>query len=100
MHIIILIEDCQPKDSDSCLQASPGWYSSSRCSEETYWCTSYAKDMHRCCPESCDTGTLTEDQCHALLRSGTCTYPNSAQCPGNFHIKMIIRKYTIQNKKL
>ena len=86
----MLIEACQPKDSNSCLRASPGWYSWHTCSANAdNWCTSYAKDMQRCCPESCNTGALTEDQCNDLSSSGTCTYPNNAQCPGNPHIKII-----------
>ena len=36
--------------------------------------------MRRCCPDSCNTGTFTEDQCNNFSGSGTCVYPNDAQC--------------------
>jgi len=72
---------CQPKDSDACLQASPGWSTSFTCSNSIGYCTSYGKDMRRCCPESCATGVFTEQDCIAFSGSGACTYPNEAQCP-------------------
>mmetsp|Transcript_37668 Transcript_37668/g.38121 ORF Transcript_37668/g.38121 Transcript_37668/m.38121 type:complete len:190 (-) Transcript_37668:9-578(-) len=70
-----------PRDSDSCLQASPGWSSTIECDgADVDLCDSKPKDMQRCCPVRCDTSTLTEDTCNALSGSGTCTYPNEAQC--------------------
>ena len=89
INITVLIEPCQPRDSDSCLGSSPEWESHHICANNIYWCFPYAKDMHRCCPESCNTGPLTENECNALSASGTCIYPNSAQCPSNFYINMI-----------
>merc|ERR1711963_249117 len=73
---------CQPKDSDACLQASPGW-STYVCSSSSSigYCTSWGKDMRRCCPESCATGIFTEQACNQFPGQGTCTYPNEAQCP-------------------
>merc|ERR1719461_1297821 len=35
--------------------------------------------MHRCCPISCGTGRLSEEECNALEGSGNCKYPNDAQ---------------------
>ena len=40
----------------------------------------YAKDMKRCCPDSCGTGALSEEECYALGGWGNCIYPNEAQC--------------------
>ena len=91
---------CQTKDSDACLQASPGWDTSSTCQSSTYKCKSWGKDMMRCCPESCTswyidqgdfevlgsyTGIFKEKDCETFgilnpFSNGTCTYPNEAQC--------------------
>ena len=78
----MLLEKCQPKDSDTCLQTSPSWGSSYRCASSTEYCLSYGKDMRRCCPEACNTGRFTEEECISFSGSGTCNYPNDAQCPG------------------
>ena len=73
-------DTCKVKDSDACIQEA--WGSSYKCSTASKgYCTSYAKDMRRCCPDSCETGPLTEEACNNLKStSGTCTYPNDAQC--------------------
>ena len=71
---------CQTKDSDACLQASPGWGTSYTCSSSIGWCFSWGKDLRRCCPESCGTGIFQEKDCLAFSSEGTCTYPNEAQC--------------------
>ena len=75
------------KDSDECLQSSPDWNIAWTCrntfEDDPNWCSvnSYAKDMRRCCPETCGTGVLTEEECNSLQNSsGTCLYPNTAQC--------------------
>ena len=70
-------------DSDSCLQSTPGWGSIYTCASSTSWCNMYAKDMKRCCPESCNSGPLTEVECNSLNGNGNCIYPNDAQCSGN-----------------
>merc|ERR1711865_1129941 len=45
----------KPVDSDSCLQASPGWYPTDKCSNvDLGWCVSKDKDIRRCCPVTCD----------------------------------------------
>jgi len=71
-----------PTDNDLCLQESPNWGSSCTCSNSIGYCISWAKDMKRCCPDSCGTGRFTESQCLAHSGDGTCTYPNGAQCSG------------------
>jgi hypothetical protein len=75
---------CSTVDSDSCLQAAPGWDSlvtTYTCAGSTSWCTSWSKDMQRCCPFSCGSGELLEPECNLLPDQGTCIYPNAAQCP-------------------
>ena len=74
---------CRPKDSDTCLQNSDGWSTWSSCKWRTEYCTSWGKDMRRCCPESCGTGAFTEIDCKDFSGSGTCSYPNDAQCSIN-----------------
>ena len=52
------------------------------------FCTQYGKEFRRCCPESCKTGIFTRDNCDAFDpgneynrdNSGSCKYPNEAQC--------------------
>ena len=85
---IIILEDCRTKDSDSCLQESPEWSNSARCTTSTNYCDSWEKDMKRCCPVTCNNGdALTKEECDALSQSGTCTYPNDAQCPSKPSIR-------------
>jgi len=66
-------------DSDHCLQISNGWRPTSRCANSALFCESWSKDMHRCCPVTCETGSLSESECNALNGSGSCVYPNTAQ---------------------
>ena len=73
-----------PRDSDACLQGSSGWDSSYFCASSSSYCTSWAKDVRRCCPTSCGSGALTEDACNALSGSGSCIYPNEAQSCANY----------------
>ena len=83
-HKLISHSDgCQATDSDTCLQSTPGWGSFYTCASSSSWCDLYAKDMKRCCPESCNSGTMTEVECNALNGNGNCIYPNDAQCSGN-----------------
>ena len=73
-------------DSDSCLEAAPAWRGWGYiCTSAIDYCDSYAKDLRRCCPETCNTGVLTEDDCNALNGDGDCIYPNEAQCEGNYY---------------
>jgi len=74
----------EPQDSDSCLQqSSAGAWEGDSCADASYSeCTSWAKDMQRCCPEKCGTGALDEDACNSLNGVGVCNYPNEAQCSG------------------
>ena len=80
------LEKCYPKDSDVCLGASTGW-PNTKCStpniQNGEWCTTYGKNVRRCCPETCRTGTFTEADCNSFPGHGHCIYPNDAQCPKN-----------------
>jgi len=72
--------DCQVQDNDACIQHV--WGTSYTCASAARWCDSYAKDMYRCCPESCEAGELNEDDCNALSNvraRGTCDYANNPQ---------------------
>ena len=87
-YLGLLSDVCKPRDSDSCLQASPDWSSSYNCKTSISYCDSWGRDMRRCCPESCNasdlfegrTGVFTEDDCLSFDGLGSCTYPNEAQC--------------------
>ena len=83
--ISLWLERCEIRDSDACLQASPGWGDSYNCknSANYLYCTIFGKDLRRCCPESCGTWEFTKQDCLSFSGSGTCTYPNEAQCSGN-----------------
>ena len=71
---------CKAKDSDACLKSAGTNWSKYTCSSSTKWCTSWAKDMKRCCPESCVvTGTFSESACKEAAGKGSCIYPNEAQ---------------------
>jgi len=64
---------------DECLMEPglPGWNGGYTCETGVTWCDSYAKDMHRCCPENCGAKPLcSQAECHAMSGSGTCNYPN------------------------
>lgn len=77
---------CTLVDSDSCLNRSSGW-GGFTCNGSAQWCTSWAKDVQRCCPNACGTGILSYSQCNALGSQGTCTYPNGVQiCQGLYYI--------------
>ena len=91
---------CEPKDSDVCLQESPRWQVYDTCakSAKKKYCKHnfYEKDMRRCCPESCGTGSFTEEDCVAFedkgASIGTCRYPNLAQCEGRkLRSKLLLR---------
>ena len=87
-----LLDSCKLKDDDVCLQTSPGWGSDYTCSNSIQYCTTWAKDMRRCCPISCSrnapdsqfntqfTGSFTHADCISFDGKGTCRYPNSVQC--------------------
>ena len=63
-----------------------GWtgYKCSDTSDEH--CTTWERDLKRCCPEKCNSGIFTEEQCRDSYNTdntdviGVCTYPNDAQC--------------------
>ena len=75
---------CKTKDSDSCLQKSPGWSKSYTCENSRGYCTTWSKDLKRCCPKACkNTEPFTEYECRVTKGKGSCTYPNDAQCSVN-----------------
>ena len=76
----LFTDTCIPKDSNECLQSSPDWGAAYNCANSVTYCSSYGKDMRRCCPDSCNTGTFTEQDCISFGGSGRCIYPNDAQC--------------------
>ena len=78
--ITFFLLDCVIKDDDNCLQTSPAWSRTYTCKSSTLYCKSWPKDMMRCCPEACKTGKFTEEDCKSAKGSGTCIYPNVAQC--------------------
>ena len=76
---------CTPLDSDTCLRNSPAWGSTRTCrwakgQTSKNYCNTWAKDMRRCCPQACGTGHFTKHDCDSSKSSGTCIYPNDAQC--------------------
>jgi len=73
------ITDIEVCDNDLCLQNSPDWDAQYTCENSEVYCDEWSKDMHRCCPDTCETGPLSEEECNALSGKGTCTYPNEAQ---------------------
>ena len=84
MNITFL--DCTPLDSDRCLRNTQDWGDSRTCQwaakeqKSKNYCTTWAKDMRRCCPQACGTGYFTKHDCDLSKSSGTCIYPNDAQC--------------------
>ena len=66
------------KDSNICLQNSNGWDISYNCNGSVKWCKTWAKDMNRCCPETCNvTRQFNESVCEELEEdvNGSCVYP-------------------------
>ena len=88
------IETCTPKDSDSCLQESAVGWTGYKCTDTSdEHCTTWERDLKRCCPEKCKSGIFTEEQCRDSYKKdvaiGVCTYPNDAQC--SYQGMLIIR---------
>merc|ERR1712131_238921 len=72
--------DCQVQDNDACIQQE--WGNSHTCASLAQYCDSYAKNMYRCCPETCEAGELNEDDCNALSNvraRGNCDYASNPQ---------------------
>ena len=69
------------KDSDICLQELELWGEGQTCKENAQYCDDWAKDMKRCCPETCKLNhTFTEQICidygeDIAKVNGTCKYP-------------------------
>jgi len=79
-------------DNDYCLQKAPHWGVTDTCRSNTNYCDSFAKDMQRCCPYTCGTDELTEEECHASDAFGTCVYPRP-QLPPFYFTKYSTGKY-------
>jgi len=77
-------EECpngqMPTDNDDCLTNSPGWASNRDCAYAKAHCEAWAKDAKRCCPQTCESGLLTPEECQNLKGKGTCLYPTKSQC--------------------
>lgn len=74
-----------PIDSDECLRISPDWDNLRTCKNAIRdypdSCQTWARDMRRCCPQTCATGQFIEQECKKWTSGdGTCMYPNYAQC--------------------
>jgi len=69
------------RTDDQCLQQSWGWGPTYTCAASTVWCTSWGKDMHRCCPDACAVERVCNvEDCNLAGRFGTC---DNFQCgPG------------------
>jgi len=76
--------DCPPYNDDICIKNSPYWGSQHSCTSSIQFCTSWAKDMQRCCSLACGTVYLTEMACAAVTSAGSCRYPHSgsSDCGG------------------
>jgi len=72
-------DSAQVCDNDVCLQSSASWGPQYTCANSAQYCNSWSKDMHRCCPNTCGTGSLSESECNSLRGPGSCVYPNAAQ---------------------
>ena len=65
------------KDSDECLRNEKDWGPDSRCQNSVKHCDTWAKDMKRCCPETCEVADkFTIGDCHKLGADvkGRCVY--------------------------
>ena len=76
---------CKTHDSDKCLKQSPnGEWRNWNCIQAKGYCNSWAKDVRRCCPITCEnTAPFDNIQCEASNSKGVCMYPNDAQCPSS-----------------
>ena len=55
------------------------------CETASSYCNNeWDKDTRRCCPLTCGSRAPFDNvACEASTDSGTCTYPNGAQCPSS-----------------
>ena len=64
---------CHKVDSNSCIRKEWSKYGVSKCSHVKKYCTSYNKNMHRCCPSTCGVEPIcTKSECEKLNGKGTC----------------------------
>lgn len=57
---------------------SDGWGPTYTCQNSIDICEDWKKDMHRCCPETCQVDEnvpFTEEICNDLNGEGKCEYP-------------------------
>ena len=63
------------QDSDLCLQTTGGW-SSYSCKNSKDYCSTWQKDVYRCCPEVCGIKEpFTKSDCIRHGGKGICIYP-------------------------
>ena len=86
---------CEIKDDDRCLQSDSSW-TNYKCDDLRRgtsgfeYCETYAKLTKRCCPYACEVKVpFTREVCSLVTSSGTCVYPNKAQC-GKLKIKIFV----------
>ena len=87
----LILDYCQRKDNDLCLQESPEWGTYATCINSDMYCESYAKDMKRCCPETCNSSDFTQKDCKHDTGSGTCIYSNSTNCEIKGNLYFIVK---------
>ena len=69
----IQVGKCHKVDSNSCITKEWSKYGVSKCSQVKKYCTSYNKNMHRCCPSTCGVEPIcTKSECEKLNGKGTC----------------------------
>ena len=76
----IQVGKCHKVDSNSCITKEWSKYGVSKCSQVKKYCTSYNKNMHRCCPSTCGVEPIcTKSECEKLNGKGTCdSLPDSS----------------------
>jgi len=61
-------------DNDLCLQQSTAFGASDTCADSAHLCSSYDRDMHRCCSKTCGVPTACSiNVCNALQGEGDCS---------------------------
>ena len=80
----IQVGKCHKVDSDSCITKEWSKYRVSKCSQVKKYCTSYNKNMHRCCPRTCGVEPIcTKSECEKLNGKGTCdSLPDGSSSSG------------------
>ena len=82
LHILsVTFGGCVPTDDEECLAETTVFTGTwANCTKVKEYCREWAKDLYRCCPQTCGTGRLNDTQCHALEGKGRCIYPAKNLC--------------------